>query len=403
MENQPELGGPGGGFLHKWERAHPYYMFFNDLSTNEEHPLSVKFSDLLDGSMGEIRRSLHTTLTSDLEWMWQEYVRAGLEDQIESITVFRDADREHTDYAHVKIYRDEAIRIVVFTGNLKPHYWRECKNGLWVSPSLPRMVDSAADTDGDSPTGFKSDFLLFLRAYDDRMNDWIDIVKRADCSAVNVAFVASVPGVFPNDDARWGHKKLRALLHEHMVIPENKLPTTIIIQTLEISEPNNAFLPWVREKMLRAMVRPDENETLVNLHLLASSIGPFLPNSSMAQFIGESQADRWCGSNAPWHIKSYARLYDDDKKILFFVMGSANLSKAAWGHDGFEFGGISGHRVLSYEANVVFFPKFVTGQECFFVREDPGRQGPIFALPYDLPLIPHRRFNPRAWPAVNAV
>lgn len=53
------------------------------------------------------------------------------------------------------------------------------------------------------------------------------------------------------------------------------------------------------------------------------------------------------------HIKSYTRISRDFKKIPWFVLTSANLSKAAWGT--FR----QSNYIMNYEAGVVFIPKFI--------------------------------------------
>jgi len=53
------------------------------------------------------------------------------------------------------------------------------------------------------------------------------------------------------------------------------------------------------------------------------------------------------------HIKSYTRISPDFKRIPWFVLTSANLSKAAWGVQRY------GHYITSYEGGVIFIPKFI--------------------------------------------
>lgn len=54
------------------------------------------------------------------------------------------------------------------------------------------------------------------------------------------------------------------------------------------------------------------------------------------------------------HIKSYTRYSPDMKRIPWFVLTSANLSKAAWGTVGKD-----SHYIMNYEGGVIFIPKFV--------------------------------------------
>lgn len=53
------------------------------------------------------------------------------------------------------------------------------------------------------------------------------------------------------------------------------------------------------------------------------------------------------------HIKSYTRISPDLKSIPWFLLTSANLSKAAWGVQR------NNHYIMSYEAGVIFIPKFI--------------------------------------------
>lgn len=56
---------------------------------------------------------------------------------------------------------------------------------LWISPALPKLPDSSADSDGDSPTAFKKTLIDYLKDYNIAcLKQWIDYVKRADFSEI---------------------------------------------------------------------------------------------------------------------------------------------------------------------------------------------------------------------------
>ena len=59
------------------------------------------------------------------------------------------------------------------------------------------------------------------------------------------------------------------------------------------------------------------------------------------------------------HIKTYTRVSPDQDKMAYFLLTSANLSKAAWGS--MNKAGNS-CLIMSYEAGVLFLPKFITGK-----------------------------------------
>jgi len=60
------------------------------------------------------------------------------------------------------------------------------------------------------------------------------------------------------------------------------------------------------------------------------------------------------------HIKSYTRISPDLKSIPWFVLTSANLSKAAWGVQR------NNHYIMSYEAGIIFIPKFIVSTYYYF-------------------------------------
>lgn len=70
-------------------------------------------------------------------------------------------------------------------------------------------------------------------------------------------------------------------------------------------------------------------------------------------FCSQWKAKRTGRDRAMPHIKSYTRISPDLKSIPWFVLTSANLSKAAWGVQR------NNHYVMNYEAGVIFIPKFL--------------------------------------------
>lgn len=58
------------------------------------------------------------------------------------------------------------------------------------------------------------------------------------------------------------------------------------------------------------------------------------------------------------HIKTYCRVSPDLSQLAWFHLTSANMSKAAWGCQTKA----GANNILSYEAGVLFLPKFVVSQ-----------------------------------------
>ncbi|KAL8168996.1 UNVERIFIED_CONTAM: tyrosyl-DNA phosphodiesterase 1 [Gekko kuhli] len=90
-------------------------------------------------------------------------------------------------------------------------------------------------------------------------------------------------------------------------------------------------------------------------------------------------------SHAMPHIKTYMRVSPDFQKIAWFLVTSANLSKAAWG--AFEKNGAQ-LMIRSYELGVLFLPsEFGLDTGYFQVKENLLSDEPAlsFPVPYDLP------------------
>lgn len=99
-------------------------------------------------------------------------------------------------------------------------------------------------------------------------------------------------------------------------------------------------------------------------------------------FLYQWRADGRFRSKAMPHIKTYQRW--SDKKLFWYILTSANLSKAAWGALSKS---KTSHtlRISNYEAGVLFLPKFVTDTS-YFSMDDSDHTTPTFPSVYDIPL-----------------
>jgi len=78
-------------------------------------------------------------------------------------------------------------------------------------------------------------------------------------------------------------------------------------------------------------------------------------------FYSQWKATRTGRDRAMPNIKSYTRISPDSKEIPWFLLTSANLSKAAWGSSKQY-----GYSIGNYEAGVVFIPKFIVSTILLF-------------------------------------
>ncbi|EFN87770.1 Probable tyrosyl-DNA phosphodiesterase [Harpegnathos saltator] len=426
-----------GEFALKYALSAPYHLFFTRVEKAKEtynQKFSITFPEILDRSLGEIVNSLHLNFMVDVGWLCLQYLLAGQRtdmmilygDRVDQESLGCNITMIHVDMPsafgchHTKImilqYKDDGIRIVVSTANLYSDDWENRTQGLWISPHLPLLPESANSNDGESPTNFKKDFERYLSKYrHPALTQWIWIVRKADFSAVNVYFVASVPGTHKNVDVDfWGHRKLAQILSQHATLPPDAPQWSIIAQSSSIGSLGPNYESWLSREIVSSMSREttqglkshpkfqfvypsiENYKRSFDFQTLSSCLPYSLKVHSKQQWI-ESYLYQWkatrTGRNrAIPHIKSYTRISPDLKSIPWFVLTSANLSKAAWGAQR------SNYYIMNYEAGVVFLPKFITGTTTFTIEDEEDPAVPIFRIPYDLPLC---RYDSADSPFVN--
>ncbi|KYN10021.1 putative tyrosyl-DNA phosphodiesterase, partial [Trachymyrmex cornetzi] len=374
-----------GEFAIKYAFSAPYHLFFTRIENSKEtynQQFSITFPEILDRSLGEIINSLHLNFMVDVGWLCLQYLLAGqctdmmilYGDRVDHEKLNNNITMIEVDMPtkfgchHTKImilqYKDDGIRVVVSTANLYSDDWENRTQGLWISPHLPRLPESANPSDGESPTGFKKDLERYLNKYrHPALTQWISAVRKADFSDVNVFLVASVPGTHKDNEVdSWGYKKLAHVLSRYATLPPDAPQWPIVAQSSSIGSLGPNFESWLSKDIIPCMSR----ETTKGL-------------KSHPHF-HQWKAKRTGRDRAMPHIKSYTRISPDLKSISWFVLTSANLSKAAWGVQR------NNHYIMSYEAGIIFIPKLITGTTTFPVEDEEDPAVPVFPIPYDLPL-----------------
>ncbi|XP_018347766.1 PREDICTED: probable tyrosyl-DNA phosphodiesterase isoform X2 [Trachymyrmex septentrionalis] len=415
-----------GKFAKKYASSAPYHLFFTRVENCKEtynQQFSIIFSEILDRSLGEIVKSLHLTFMVDITWLYLQYLLAGQRTDMtilckhktrnhkelsENITIIKVGGQYEFSSHHTNImilqYKN-GIRVIVSTAGLYSSDWENRTQGLWISPHLPYLSESAHPSDGESSTGFKKDLERYLSEYDQPvLTQWISAIRRVNFSDVNVFLVASVPGIHKGYEANfWGCKKLAYILSRYVTLPpDTQWP--IVIQSSGVG----SFGPTIESWMLKNIIRCMSKEISIGLknHPQFQFIYPSIENYKQSfdcqdlitpltysaeihskqqwleQYLYQWKAKRTGRDRAMPRIKSYTRISPDSKEIPWFLLTSANLSKAAWGlithYEGYSIG--------NYEAGVVFIPKFITGTKTFPIGEEEDATVPIFPIPYDLPL-----------------
>ncbi|KAL1122267.1 hypothetical protein AAG570_003672 [Ranatra chinensis] len=420
----------------KLEAASPYNFFLTTITDSKpthNDMLSISFPELLDPTLGNLESSLQVNFMVEFGWLLAQYHIMGHRGKPLTL-LYGETDMELSDrfknfLTHVKVvppspfgshhtkmmvmaYTDGSIRVVVATANLVESDWDNRTQGLWMSEKLPKLSDSADTGSGDSPTNFKRDLIRYLSSYQlPELTSWIGKLKRADMSKVNVFFIASIPGKHVGVNlTNWGQMALKTTLRDYLTIPKGAETYPVIVQTSSIGSLGPKPESWLLGDMLQTFTagkklqpgpvsRPDLKFIYPSFENVAKSYdgllgGGCLPYSKkthskqewLTSFMCQWMSDCRDRTRAPPHIKTYCRVSPDMSHLSYFLLTSANLSKAAWGS--LTCAG-SSLNILSYEAGVLMLPQFVVGEDFFPLKKSEGCDTPIFPMPYDLPTKPY--------------
>ncbi|XP_071056640.1 probable tyrosyl-DNA phosphodiesterase isoform X2 [Onthophagus taurus] len=265
----------------KMKSNYPYNLFFTTIpklhdTLNQKN--SITFSDLLCPSLGELKCSLQLNFLVEIEWLIEQYkvhnvhtkpltVVYGwdLPDMTDYIQKFLPNVKHHLmklknpmGHHHCKIgvyvYTDNSIRIVVSTANLYYEDWNHYNNGLWVSPRCPQLPRNTPCDKGESPTGFKSTLLKYLKTYKLYLiKDFMRYISNADFSSVNVFFVASTPGThYPNGTKCHFYRTLN-LLSSHCKIDSDPDSWEVNVQASSLGSFGKRPIDWLQSVLLRSL------------------------------------------------------------------------------------------------------------------------------------------------------
>ncbi|XP_012053993.1 PREDICTED: probable tyrosyl-DNA phosphodiesterase [Atta cephalotes] len=414
-----------GKFAMKYASSVPYHLFFTRVENSEEtynQQFSITFSEILDHSLGEIVNSLHLTFTVDVGWLYLQYMLAGQctdmtilykhricpchEELSKNITIIKVNGHEFSSHhTNIMILQySNGIRVIVSTAALYSDDWKNRTQGLWISPHLPSLSESANPDDGESPTDFKKDLVRYLSKYEQpALTQWIHAVQMTDFSDINVFLVASVPGIHEVDEADfWGQRKLAYVLSRFATLPSDaQWPIVALSSGVGCfgSKFESGLLQDITWCMSKETSKDSKNPShfqfiypsianykhSFDFRVLSSPLSYSAENHFKQQWL-ESYLYQWKATRtgrdrAMPNIKSYTRISPDSKEIPWYLLTSANLSKAAWGSSKQY-----GYSIGNYEAGVVFIPKFITGTITFPIGGEEDTDIPIFPIPYDLPL-----------------
>ncbi|CAB3232126.1 unnamed protein product [Arctia plantaginis] len=425
---------PRGQMAAKHAAAAPFHIFYTTIKDSKEthsQPYSITFQEILDHSLGELKCSLQINFMVEIGWLLAQYYFAGYSQKKLTILYGEEckdlenisSKKPHVDAHYITMptpfgkhhtkmmilcYEDGSLRVVISTANLYYDDWENRTQGLWFSPVCPELPADSMPHDGESPTMFKRSLLRYLNHYHlPCLAYYVERVKRCDFSNINVFLVASVPGSHMDTD--WGMLKVGSLLKQHCEY-SGKAP--LIAQASSIGSYGKEPKLWLTGDFLHNFTKtknippglsaPPELKiiypSLQNVRqshddLLGGGCLPYAGDAHAKQqwlnnFLYQWQAKHTARNRAMPHIKSYLRVHNE--KAAYYILTSANISKAAWGQVNKGNGAL---RLMSYEAGVMFLPRFVINEEFFPLA--PGAKNRLI-VPYDLPPV---RYTPdmKAW------
>jgi len=308
------------------------------------------------------------------------------------------------------LFYTDGMRVVIHTANMIEQDWGQKTQGLWKSPLFPKL-DSITSR-GYSPQNdtFKKDLMDYINAYDSpKFKTCLRNIEEHNMMTAGVHIIASVPGRHTGGALnKWGHLKLRSCLRQYGPKEDfvsRKWP--VIGQFSSIGSLGPDSSKWLCNEWLISLSKcrgskliDSKSEQLklvfpsvedVRNSLEGYSAGgslPYASDTAKKQPYLVSYLHRWksslCGrSKASPHIKSYARISQDNHQAAWFMVTSANLSKAAWGQLEKN---QSQLMIRSFEIGVLFLPKEEELSVYNIAEPNTDSKAAFLQLPFDVPL-----------------
>ncbi|XP_062013416.1 tyrosyl-DNA phosphodiesterase 1 isoform X1 [Rosa rugosa] len=281
----------------------------------------------------------------------------------------------HHSKAMLLVY-PRGVRIIVHTANLIFVDWNNKSQGLWMQ-DFP-WKDQSNPSKG---CGFEHDLIDYLSALKwpefsvnlptlGTFNINPGFFKKFDYSSAAVRLIASVPGYHTgNNMKKWGHMKLRTVLQECTFDKEFR-KSPLAYQFSSLGSLDEKWMAELAHSMSsgfsddKTPLGPGEPRIIwptvedVRCSIEGYAAGNAVPSPAKnvdKDFLKKYWA-RWKASHtgrcrAMPHIKTFTRY--SGQKLAWFLLTSANLSKAAWGALQKN---NSQLMIRSYELGVLFLP-----------------------------------------------
>lgn len=222
---------------------------------------------------------------------------------------------------------------------------------------------------------------------------------------INVFLITSIPGTYHETGNGYphGHGRVASLLSKHSTPIDDS--AAIVAQSSSLGSFGSRSDGWLTGEFVNSFRRDSQPvglrkipairviypsfNNVIGSHdgLLGGGCLPYGKSIHDKQpwlndFFYQWKADVRHRSKAMPHIKTYTRW--QEKKMFWFILSSANLSKAAWGSLS-KAKTTPTLRISNYEAGVMFLPKFVSNMR-YFSMDESDQSTPLFPPLYDIPL-----------------
>ncbi|KAK8664851.1 hypothetical protein V6N13_084624 [Hibiscus sabdariffa] len=291
----------------------------------------------------------------------------------------------HHSKAMLLVY-PKGVRVVVHTANLIYVDWNNKSQGLWMQ-DFP-WKDHSNSAKG---CGFENDLVDYLSALKwpeftanlpafGNFNINSTFFKKFNYSEAKVRLIASVPGYHTGSNMKkWGHMKMRTVLQECFFDKEFQR-SPLVYQFSSLGSLDEKWMAEFASSMSSgysedktplglgesSIIWPTVEDVRCSLEGYAAGSAIPSPLKNVEKGFLKKYWAKWKASHtgrcrAMPHIKTFTRY--KGQKLAWFLLTSANLSKAAWGALQKN---NSQLMIRSYELGVLFLPSHIEEDGCEF-------------------------------------
>lgn len=318
---------------------------------------------------------------------------------------------------HTKMFivgYEDKLRIIVHTANLRNGDFYNKAQGAYIQDFSLKALTAENET---SKNDFEETLIMYMKSYGyNQKHNWtgngesglVEELERYDYSSAKVVLIPSVPGYYrtPDKSSHQGYLKVKAAIEKY-TSTTNTSCGQIICQFSSIGA---LSLKWMKDFLsslsvsrgkrisddLQGVVKlvyptVDEIKNSIEGYIGGCSVPgtkknlskPFLKNL-FCKWSSRNKSNIHKGKNVP-HIKTFYQLSADGTSMEWFMLGSHNLSKAAWGER------INNHygeslRINSWELSVFVTPSLLDGASLIPCTNEMGSNGTNIPMIHDIPL-----------------